>query len=75
MADPLREIIADLRSYLEYLKGLGVESLPASTETMKAKDHRPSSRSSPLTLEGVRKEMGDCRRCKTEQDAPYPRLR
>ena len=64
MAEPLREIIADLRSYLEYLKGLGIESLPASTETMKAKDHRPSSRSSPLTLEGVRNEMGDCRRCK-----------
>ncbi len=64
MADPRREIIADLKSYLEYLKGLGIESLPLSKGTTKPpKDH--SSLPSPsLSLEGVRKELGDCKRCK-----------
>jgi uracil-DNA glycosylase family 4 len=57
MADPVREIIDDLKSYLEYLKGLGVEDLPLTEGLKKASDDRSS-------LEGVRKELGDCRRCK-----------
>ena len=64
MVDTLKEIIADLRSYLEYLKGLGIESLPASREAVEAKDHRPSPPSPSFTLEGIRKELGDCKRCK-----------
>jgi uracil-DNA glycosylase len=63
MADPVQEIIADLKSYLEYLKGLGIESLPVSEGGKKAKDNRSSLPSSPLALEEVRKELGDCRRC------------
>jgi uracil-DNA glycosylase family 4 len=60
-----REIIADLRSHLEYLKGIGIESIPLS-ETKATVSH--SSRSPlpqmTLTLEGIREELGDCRRCK-----------
>jgi uracil-DNA glycosylase family 4 len=64
MADPVREIIADLKSYLEYLKGLGVEHLPLTERIKKAKDDRPSVPSSGSSLKGVREELGDCRRCK-----------
>jgi len=64
MADPVREIIADLRSYLEYLKGLGIESLPVSEESKEERGDRSSLPSSAPALEEVRKELGDCRRCK-----------
>lgn len=55
----ITEIIADLKSYLEYLKGMGISGLPAS-------EKRPGevSQSLPPTLDEVRKELGDCRRCK-----------
>jgi len=45
------EIIEDLKFYLEYLKGMGVESLlfPLPSKS---------------TLKEVRTELGDCRRCK-----------
>ncbi len=64
MADPLEQIIADLRSYLEYLKGLGIDSLPLSEEALASRRDRSSRLSPAATLEGVRKELGDCKRCK-----------
>jgi uracil-DNA glycosylase len=65
MNPKVREIIADLKSYLEYLKGMGVEALPVS----RIKAAVPHSSPSPLphttlTLEEIRRELGDCRRCK-----------
>ena len=58
------EIIKDLRSYLEYMKGLGIEELPVS-EGPKKVPHTPSVLPrANFTLEEVRKELGDCRRCK-----------
>jgi len=54
-----QEIISDLKTYLEYLKGMGIVSLPASE--MKADE---PSQSTMITLEDVRKELGDCKRCK-----------
>jgi len=65
MNPKVREIIADLKSYLEYLKEMGVEALPVS----KTKAAVPHSSPSPLphtilTLEEIRRELGDCRRCK-----------
>jgi DNA polymerase len=54
MKELVQEIIADLKSYLEYLKGLGIVGLPIS----EGREGRIS------TLEEVRKEVGDCRRCK-----------
>ncbi len=54
-----QEIISDLKSYLEYLKGMGIVSLPAS----EIKADEPGQ-STMITLEDVRKELGDCKRCK-----------
>jgi len=50
--DPrVSEVIDDLKSCLEYLRAMGIEALPF-----------PSP--SKSTLEAVRSEMGDCKRCK-----------
>ncbi len=61
----VQEIIADLKSYLEYLREMGIESMTASEERPKEVFLNSSllpSMSPPL--EEVRKELGDCRRCK-----------
>jgi DNA polymerase len=59
MDENMNEVISDLKSYLEYLKGMGIHSLPAS----QAEPDEPGP--SPLvTLQGIRKELGDCKRCK-----------
>ena len=59
MDHSINEMISDLKSYLEYLKGMGIVSL--ATSEMKAdKDVQ----SHVLTLAEVRKELGDCQRCK-----------
>ena len=51
MDSAVREIIDDLKAYLEYLKGMGIEGLPFSLPL------RPG-------LSEVREELGDCKRCK-----------
>jgi uracil-DNA glycosylase family 4 len=61
----VRDIIMDLKSYLGYLKLIGIEALPLF-ETKGAELlsnlslHAPSAE----TLEEIRRELGDCRRCK-----------
>ena len=59
MDENINEIIGDLKSYLEYLKGMGIVSLPTS----EMKPDEPGQ-STMITLEDVRKELGDCKRCK-----------
>jgi DNA polymerase len=59
MDENLNEIISDLKSYLEYLKGMGIVSLPV-LENISEK----AIRAERLTLIDVRKELGDCKRCK-----------
>ena len=59
MDENINEMIGDLKSYLEYLKGMGIISLPAS----EMKPDEPDQ-SYVLTLAEVRKELGDCKRCK-----------
>jgi DNA polymerase len=59
MDEKMGEVISDLKSYLEYLKGMGIHSLPASE--IKLDEPSPSRL---VTLEEVRKELGDCKRCK-----------
>jgi len=59
------EIIEDVKSYLEYLKTMGIEAVPVSGKGSEKK----TSDSSPLptvglTLEEIRKELGNCKRCK-----------
>ena len=59
MDENINELISDLKTYLEYLKGMGIVSLP--TSEMKADE---PGQSTMITLEDVRKELGDCKRCK-----------
>jgi DNA polymerase len=59
MDQKVQEVVADLKAYLEYLKGMGIEALPVAEE--KAEKMIPSE---PPTLEEIRKELGDCKRCK-----------
>jgi len=65
MTHEAEEIVEDVKSYLEYLKGMGIETLPVSETTTQ----ESSSASSPTlpsiqSLEEIRKELGDCKRCK-----------
>jgi len=59
MDENINELISDLKTYLEYLKGMGITTLPVA-------DHAPEKtpRSETLTLADVKKELGDCKRCK-----------
>jgi uracil-DNA glycosylase family 4 len=59
MKEEVQEIIADLKSYLEYLKGIGITGLPVSESRSEE-----GSRLKVPTLEEIRREFGDCRRCK-----------
>jgi uracil-DNA glycosylase family 4 len=59
MDENINELISNLKTYLEYLKGMGIVSLPVSE--MKAGE---PGQSTMVTLEDVRKELGDCKRCK-----------
>jgi len=62
------EIVADLKSYVEYLNGMGIIGVPSSEG--REREASPNSSSllrKPPTLEEVRKQLGDCRRCKLHQ--------
>ena len=64
MNEKTQEIIADLKSYLEYLKGMGIETLPVSE---KLSERESASSVPPVTtetLEEIRNDLGDCQRCK-----------
>jgi len=62
MDQKYQEMISNLKSYLDYLKGIGIESLALS-------ENRVSHYSSPsttfsLSLQEIQRELGECRRCK-----------
>jgi DNA polymerase len=59
MDENINELISDLKTYLEYLKGMGIVSLP--TSGIKADE---PGQFTMITLADVRKELGDCKRCK-----------
>ena len=59
MDENVNEMIGNLKSYLEYLKGMGIAFLPTSEG-----DSEEATRTEILTLAEVRKELGDCKRCK-----------
>jgi DNA polymerase len=65
MNQKVHDIITDLKSYLEYLKGMGIETIPVSGTKATA---LPSNLSflpkNVLTLEEIRRELGECNRCK-----------
>jgi len=60
----VQEIIADLKTYLEYLRGMGIVGLPTSEDRPREVFLNSSLPPIPPTLEEVRKELGDCLRCK-----------
>jgi len=60
----VQEIVADLKSYLEYLRGMGIVGLPTSEDRPREVFLNSSLPPIPPTLEEVRKELGDCLRCK-----------
>jgi DNA polymerase len=57
---PIKRIAASVRSHLEYLRDMGIEWIPKAAGM-------PAGAAVPLTLEAIREEMGDCRRCKLWQ--------
>ncbi len=59
MDENINELISDLRTYMEYLKGMGITTLPVTESTAER-----ATRAEPMTLEDVRRELGDCKRCK-----------
>jgi len=67
MNTKVEEIIADLKSYLGYLKEMGIETQPVRETDPSACHPTPPAFQPPAPsqcLEEIRKEMGDCRRCK-----------
>lgn len=67
--DPVvKEILADLKSYFEYLKGLGISELILNQRDDPLRLISPSKSheihgSQRIGLEEIRRELGDCRRC------------
>ncbi len=62
----LRDLVVGLRHYLEEEKRSGLEGWPRRSSLLPPKTS-PQSQAAPLssmTLEAVRQELGDCRRCK-----------
>jgi uracil-DNA glycosylase len=59
----LRQMVSGLRHYLEDEKSLGREGWEKPP-----RDHSNPGISSPGTLESVRAELGDCRRCKLHKN-------
>ncbi len=59
VSENISELIGNLKTYLGYLKEMGITFLPVA-ETI------PENAGSPgiPTLEDVKKELGDCKRCK-----------
>jgi DNA polymerase len=56
MDHKVEEIISGLKGYLECLKGMGIFALPLSDKITQVPQ--------VLSLDKIRKEMGDCQRCK-----------
>ena len=65
MARLPKDIVSDMKSYLEYLKAMGIESLPGLQHPAGENHSEPpdSSRPGP-TLSEIRRHMGECQRCK-----------
>jgi uracil-DNA glycosylase len=70
-----KKLTTDARNYLLYLKEIGIEELPVQKTGVVCRGAGVSSNNSPLSyqhpaalsLESVREELGDCRRCKLHE--------
>ncbi len=59
----LYEVTGDLRNYLTYMKRLGFEGLSLSSDSLKILDQW-DGRPIVETLDMIKEDLGDCRRCK-----------
>ncbi|MBW2318849.1 MAG: uracil-DNA glycosylase [Deltaproteobacteria bacterium] len=59
----LYEVTGDLRNYLTYMKRLGFEGLSLSSDSLKILDQW-DGRTVVETLDMIKEDLGDCRRCK-----------
>jgi DNA polymerase len=59
MDENLNEVISDLKTYLEYLKEMGITAIPLLEGTP---ENAPLEKTP--TLADVKEELGDCKRCK-----------
>ncbi len=57
---PIKRVVGSVRSHLEYLRDIGVQWIPK-------REGEGGTVVAPLTVEAIREEMGDCRRCKLWQ--------
>ncbi len=65
-----KKLAMDAKNYLLYLKEIGIEELPVQKsggERHVFHGQGTSAESGILTLESVREELGDCRRCKLHE--------
>lgn len=69
-----KKLAMDAKNYLLYLKEIGIEELPVqktgvrpAPASSKQGGQGTSAESGILTLESVREELGDCRRCKLHE--------
>ncbi len=61
----IKDLVTGLRHHLEEERAMGLEGWPKSSVPSSRKAFSPAPPSPPsLTLEEVREELGDCRRCK-----------
>jgi DNA polymerase len=58
------EIIKDLKGFLFYLKEIGIEYVPISSNFIAHNPFDPQTQSPEKFLQNLREEIGDCRRCK-----------
>ena len=57
-----KKLTIDAGNYLLYLKEIGIEELPVQKTGVISNKNSP-----PLSLESIREELGDCRRCKLHE--------
>ncbi|MBI3753221.1 MAG: uracil-DNA glycosylase [Deltaproteobacteria bacterium] len=61
---PGKNLANDIRNYLLCLKEIGIEELPIQKPKVKSRKSEDRPGFLALTLESIREELGDCKRCK-----------
>lgn len=67
MVEELKNILLDVRSYLQYQKEIGNEYLPKGVQKLMA-SKKTSKKGKTGTLEELRAEIGDCTRCRLSKE-------
>ena len=63
--EEVREIMGQLKAHMSLNRSMGLEPPRVSPQTRAYLDGGPSQ---PISLEDLREDIGDCRRCKLYQD-------